>query len=266
MSAEIVKTILYFLSGGFLIFLAITITRDSFSSRLNRVTGAMLGFAGLGPIFMALGTVIIKSATAPVDFEESTLYSFYHLWEFFFPFLLVFSWIYPIDRFRDFRHQRLLYIVFIPQVIHLIVVLFFGDLTQLLAALEIGPGEESMSALILRPLSRLLTWLLLLVSYVRTNHAAIFGIVNLLYVFTAIYFLESGRRYLSNPRLLSQTKLCCGEPQSAWDCSLSPGWDQPFSPIDSHRMLPTACLSPPCCAAPVSSYLPLSGISSWTCG
>jgi sigma-B regulation protein RsbU (phosphoserine phosphatase) len=207
MSAEIVKTILYFLSGGFLIFLAVTITRDSFSSRLNRVTGAMLGFAGLGPVFMALGTVINQSATAPINFEDSVLYSFYHLWEFFFPFLLVFSWIYPVDRFRDFRHQRLLYIVFIPQVIHLIVVLFFGDLTQMLAALEIGPGEEGLSALILRPLSLLLSWLLLLVSYVRTNHAAVFGIVNLLYVFTAIYFLESGRRYLSNPRLLSQTKV-----------------------------------------------------------
>jgi sigma-B regulation protein RsbU (phosphoserine phosphatase) len=207
MSAEIVKTILYFLSGGFLIFLAITITRDSFSSRLNRVTGAMLGLAGLGPIFMALGMVISQSATVPINFEDSTLYSFYHLWEFFFPFLLVFSWIYPIDRFRNFRHKRLLYIVFIPQVIHLIVVLFFGNLTQILAALEIGAGEEGVSTLILGPLSRLLSWLLLLVSYVRTNHAAVFGIVNLLYVFTAIYFLESGRRYLSNPRLLSQTKV-----------------------------------------------------------
>ena len=71
MSAELLRTLCYFLTGGFLIFLAITITRDNFRSRLNRISGAMLFFAGLGPLFMAMGSVLSASATDTAGFEAS---------------------------------------------------------------------------------------------------------------------------------------------------------------------------------------------------
>ena len=93
MNFELIKTILFFISGGFLIFLAITLTRDNFSHRLNRITGAMLAFAGIGPIFMALGSVISQSNSSIINFEDSLTYNLVYLWEFFFPCLLVFSWI-----------------------------------------------------------------------------------------------------------------------------------------------------------------------------
>jgi len=46
MSFGLIKTTLYFLSGGFLLFLAITITRDNFANRLNRIAGFMLFMLG----------------------------------------------------------------------------------------------------------------------------------------------------------------------------------------------------------------------------
>lgn len=205
MDLELAQTVLYFLLGGFLIFLAITVVRDNFSSRLNRVTGAMLGFAGLGPIFVALGGIIDQSTFSVTRFEDSTLYHLHYFWEFFFPFLAVFSWVYPLDRFKEFRFPKLLYLVFIPQLIHLLLLIFFNDVSQILAALQIDPSQEGLVALILRPFSRLISWLMLLISSMRTYHATIFGSINLIYVLTSVYFFESGRRFLDNPRLLSQT-------------------------------------------------------------
>jgi len=206
MNIELVTTILYFLTGGFLIFLAITITRDNFTNRLNRVTGAMLFCAGLGPVFMALGSVVDPS-TLTTRLEESTMYAFHYVWEFFFPLLLVFSWIFPADRFKDFKHPRLRYLVFIPQIMHQVVVLWFGKLVEFLSQLKIEPTEESFSTIILKPLALLVSWLTLLLSVVDTYHIVISGIINLVYVLTAFYFLESGRKFVTNPRMLTQTKV-----------------------------------------------------------
>ena len=90
MNAELLKSLAYLLTGGLLAFLAITIIRDNITNRLNRVTGSLLLFAGLGPLSLALGVIIRQSATASVGFEDSTLYDLRFAWEFFFPFLLLF--------------------------------------------------------------------------------------------------------------------------------------------------------------------------------
>ena len=47
------------------------------------------------------------------------------LWELFFPLLLLFSWIFPEDRLRGFKHDRLRYLIFVPQILHLLLVLVF---------------------------------------------------------------------------------------------------------------------------------------------
>ena len=89
MDFELVKNIIYLLTGGFLIFLSVTITRDNFVHRLNRLTGALLFFAGLGPVCVALGAVITQYPTGTVPFAETTTYGMHHIWELFFPVLLV---------------------------------------------------------------------------------------------------------------------------------------------------------------------------------
>lgn len=207
MNLELLKTLVYFLPGGFLIFLAITITRDNFTSRLNRVTGAMLFFAGIGPIAMILGYMIEQSPSGEVPFNQTTLYNLYLIWEFFFPTLLVFSWLFPVDRLRAFKHSRLLYLIFLPQLMHLVIVIFFGNINNLLSSLGTTESSSGFTGIILKPLSELFSYLLLLVGFIRTYEDIIFGGINLFYVLIAIYFVESGKKYLTNPRLLTQTRV-----------------------------------------------------------
>jgi len=205
MNVELVKIILYLLTGGFLIFLAITIVRDNVVNRLNRVTGAMLFFASLGPVFMALGSIVRLSPESSLGFEDSTFYHLQHVWELFFPLLLLFSWIFPEDRLRDFKHNRLRYLIFIPQAVHILLVVFYSQLIKALEFLRIEPVSGGLSSLLINPLAKLMSFVMLLISTVRNYDEQIFGGLNLIYILTAIYFLESGRRVVTNPRLLTQT-------------------------------------------------------------
>ncbi|UCG62796.1 MAG: SpoIIE family protein phosphatase [Candidatus Zixiibacteriota bacterium] len=207
MTLELFKTLLFFLTGAFLVFLAITITRDNFANRLNRVTGAMLLFAGLGPVFIALGKMVDPITTSPVAFEDTTLYALHYAWEFFFPLLLLFSWIFPVDRLSGFRRPRLRYIIFLPYVMHLIIVLFFDDLIDFFGNLSIETSEEGFASIVTQPFARLISWLHLLLSFVRSYDINIFGAISIVYVITASYFLETGRKFVTNPRLITQTKV-----------------------------------------------------------
>ncbi len=207
MNIELVKIVLYLLTGGFLVFLAITIVRDNIANRLNRVTGAMLFFASLGPVFMALGAIVRLSPESSLGFEESTLYHLQHLWELFFPLLLLFSWIFPEDRLREFKHNRLRYLIFVPQVIHILLVALYSQLMRVLEFLKIEPASGGLSSYLINPLAKLVEFVILVISSVRTYDEQIFGALNLVYVVVAIYFLESGRRVVTNPRLLTQTRV-----------------------------------------------------------
>ena len=206
MSAELLRTLSYFLTGGFLIFLAITITRDNFRSRLNRISGAMLFFAGLGPLFMAMGSVLSASATDPAVFEATLVYKLRHLWEFFFPLLLIFSWQFPFDRMGRIGHRYLRPAIFLPPLMHLVIVLFFDQLSSALNLFDVDPSDEGLSSLIVQPLSILFSWLKLLLNVLRGYEQSIFSVVNLIFVGATVYFLETGKRHVTNPRVLTQTK------------------------------------------------------------
>jgi serine phosphatase RsbU (regulator of sigma subunit) len=216
MDLQLVKIVVCFLAGGFLIFLALTVTRDSFVNRLNRVTGAMLLFAGLGPLFVALGTIVQQSAAAE-GFEETTIHHLQYVWELFFPLLLLFSWIFPVNRLRGFKHLRIRYLIFLPQVMHFVLALFFDELANVVQFLETAAAEGGFSSVILQPLSKLASLLFIFVGLLRTYQATIFSAIHLIYLGAAIYFLESGRKLVTNPRLLTQTRLV------AWGTRLGGG-------------------------------------------
>ncbi len=207
MNTELVQSLIFFLSGGFLVFLAITITRDNFASRVNRITGLMLFCAGLGPLALALGYIINDSTAGPSELSETALYNLYYVWEFFFPALLAFSWVFPVDRIRHFKRPRLRHLIIVPQVMHLGLLLLYGHIVEVLNKLIEYADSEGFAGLLLRPFGWVFTQLLVLVSYTRTNEQIIFGAIDLSYVLLAVYFIEMGRRYLTNPRLLSQTRI-----------------------------------------------------------
>jgi sigma-B regulation protein RsbU (phosphoserine phosphatase) len=205
MDLELIKTLIYFLTGGFLIFLAITITRDNFSNRVNRITGGLLFFAGFGPIAMAIGSIMHRGAVEGVPVEQLPLYNLYLIWEFFFPTLLAFSWHFPTERLRAYSKSRLVYLILVPQFMHILLVVFFQDLVNLSDTLTSAAAEGGFLSLILGPLSFLVSRVVILLSLLRTYETQVFGAINLIYVAAAFYFLETGRKHVTNPRLSSQT-------------------------------------------------------------
>ncbi|MCP4685130.1 MAG: hypothetical protein GY867_06720, partial [bacterium] len=208
MQTELLQTLIFFLTGGFLVFLAITITRDNFTNRVNRATGALLFCAGLGPLAIALGDIIVtQGPDGAADLSESVVYNLHLLWELFFPSLLVFSWVFPVDRLRRFKHPRLRYLVMLPQLVHVGLLTFYYRLVTLLNYLVESCESEGFFGDILQPVAWFISKILLLVAWVHTNEALLFGFTNIAYVLVAVYFLEVGRRYLTNPRLLTQTRL-----------------------------------------------------------
>lgn len=207
MQIQLGHMLVFFLSGGLLVFMAITIMRDNFSSLANRAAGGMLFFAGLGPLALALGHVIAPTSVGATAFQESTLYSLFHVWEFFFPSLLIFSWLFPVDRMRNFRYPRIRYLIFAPQFIHLCLILLYARLVRLLNMLVESSQGTDLTEQLLKPLAWVAQQLMLFVAYARTNEQIIFGLTNLLYVLIAIYFFEVGKRHLNHPRLHNQTRL-----------------------------------------------------------
>ncbi len=207
MSFELLETIAYLLTGGFLVFLAITITRDNFTNRVNRVTGGLLLFAGLAPISIAVGYLLTQGVSETTPFEQTTLYSFHLTWELFFPTLVVFALLFPFNRLKGLGNTRWIYLLLAPQLIHLFLELTFGELNILVTNLENRVTEGGLSGIFLTPLSYIATRLIVLLGIVKTYSVNIFGVINLTYVMISVYLLETGRKLQTNPRLQAQTNV-----------------------------------------------------------
>ena len=207
MNIELIQSILYFLIGGFLIFLAITIVRDNISNRLNRTFGATLFFAGIGPLFMALGLILETPSLPVAQFKDSILFNLHYIWEFFFPLLLLFSWIFPEDRLAKFKYSRVRYFIFTPQIMHLIIIIFAVDFIDFFQSMQLSSNAEGFSGIVLKPFSMLISLTTLFITFIREYHAIIFGIFNIFFAIATIYFLESGKKLITNPRILTQTKV-----------------------------------------------------------
>jgi len=206
MSFELLITVLLFVSGGFLIFLAVTVTRDNLKNRLNRIAGAMLFFAGLGPLFLAMGTVISLSAPVAVNFEDVPAYGNHKIWELFFPFLLLFAWVYPVDQLKNIRYRWLKYLIFVPPLLHLLILTSFDQLAGFLGIFEKETTQEGIGSIILKPLGQLFAWLQIFISIIRTYHNEIFNTIYILYVAIAFYLFSSGYKQLTSDSLRSQAK------------------------------------------------------------
>lgn len=194
----------YFVFGGIFMFLAYSIVRDNPGQRLNRAAGMMLLFAGLGPVFLALGTIIKPNIAAGAPFEDSVIYNLHYIWEFFFPAFLLFALVYPIDRLSSLKRKKLRYIIFLPQLFHLLLVVIFKNPEWMLDLLEIKTGE-GFRALILEPLSYILKWMILGFSLLLSSEEMLFGIINFIYVAIAIGLMIRGKSLIENRQIKKQT-------------------------------------------------------------
>ncbi|PKK84670.1 MAG: hypothetical protein CVT49_02280 [candidate division Zixibacteria bacterium HGW-Zixibacteria-1] len=203
---QIILTAVYFVFGGVFLFLAFSITRDNFSARLNRITGMMLFFAALGPVFLAFGEIVKPTVSAEAPFEESIIYNLLYLWELFFPAFLLFSWVFPIDRLSAMKRAKLRYLIFLPHIFHLILVIFFNNPERILTILDIESGDGFLS-LILEPLSSLLKWVVLGFTLLLSSEITLFSLINLIYAAMGIYFLIKGRSLVANPDIKKQSNM-----------------------------------------------------------
>jgi sigma-B regulation protein RsbU (phosphoserine phosphatase) len=188
-----------YLAGGLVLFLLGTvILRENPRERVNRVTGTMMFFGGLGPILAAFGNVI-ASLRPDAHILQSNFYSnLFYLWEFFFPQLVFFSLIYPTEHRVIRRHPRIWVWIFLPHLFHLLVTLIFSSPEQILSLLNpqhvghhLGPLTEVLRVL-LKTASLLLAGL-------YQVHIKFFSTINLVYVIIAIVILSRGYRALKDP-------------------------------------------------------------------
>ncbi|MFH2036724.1 MAG: SpoIIE family protein phosphatase [Candidatus Zixiibacteriota bacterium] len=199
-------TVLFFVFAGLLLFLAVSIIRDNTHNRLNRVTGLLLFFAAMGPIFLAFRAIVSPIVSASEPFQESVIYNMYYIWEIFFPAFLLFSWVYPIDRLPKMRRPRLRYIIFLPYIFHIFLALIFRNPEKLINFLDIQPGE-GFSSIILEPISVILKWLILAFTLILSSEEILFAIINIIYVGLGIYFLNRGRATLTVPQLKNDSRM-----------------------------------------------------------
>ncbi|MDP3024390.1 MAG: SpoIIE family protein phosphatase [candidate division Zixibacteria bacterium] len=194
----------YLVCGIVLFFLGITILSEDYRGRLNRITSLMLFFAGSGPIFAAFGTILKAGGLASTT---SVFYTnIFFLWELFFPQLLLFSLVFPVENLFLKKHLRAKILIFTPHIFRLLLVLFLYQPRNLinLSSLE---NVSGLGGFILQPVTFVLKFLSLSVEVIYRFHLQFFSIINLTYLFLAVLFLYQGTRKLTQSRLKTQAQL-----------------------------------------------------------
>ena len=188
-----------YLAGGLVLFLLGTvILRENPQERINRVTGTMMFFGGLGPILAAFGNVIASLRPETGVLQSGFYFNFFYLWEFFFPQLIFFSLIYPREHVIIRRHPRIWIWIFLPHLFHLLFILIFSSPDQILSFLDPGDLGGRLGPLV-EVIRVFLKSVSLLLAGLYQVHVKFFSAINLLYVITAIIFLSRGYHTLQDP-------------------------------------------------------------------
>ncbi|HUU44837.1 MAG TPA: SpoIIE family protein phosphatase [Acidobacteriota bacterium] len=204
MDWPVVIAVLYLILGAILWWLGIVILRENPRSRVNRVTALMLSFAGLGPIFAAIGSTMgLVQAVDPAT-RPSLPYNLFYVWEFFFPQLLLFSFVFPREHRWVGRFRRSSYLIFLPHVIHVAVLTLWARPD--FSGLQIEAGSQIFQTL-LAPINLMVRIASTGLTLVFEAHVKFFSVVNLLYIVAAVWALHRGYRSLTNPRLRNQVRI-----------------------------------------------------------
>ena len=197
-------SLLYLTLGAIIILLGFTILKENFRQRINRITGVMMFFAGTGSIFGAFGLLLQASLIPEVSLEPFR--KIFLVWEFFFPQMLLFSLVFPLENQWIKRRSYILYLIFIPHIVHFLIILAFSNPGQVRTAIDLNSFSDRFG-LITQPVTILLGLFLSLISIIYEFHTNFFALVNLIYIIGAISFMVWSYRHLENPRLKKQVGL-----------------------------------------------------------
>jgi serine phosphatase RsbU (regulator of sigma subunit) len=198
-------TALVYLSCGILLFLlGLLIFREDARQRLNRITAAMLFLAALGPILGAFGILLDQVGPRP-GVDIALLNRLYLVWEFFFPQLVLFSLVFPTEHPILKTHPNLPFFLYIPQALHLLLVLLFPKPDQV-QQLSLWLGLTSDWPVLLQPFKILFGLLVSALDFLVTYEKTYFAAINLAYVTTAVIVMYLSSHRLTNPRLVAQVR------------------------------------------------------------
>lgn len=203
MDWPVVIAVLYLVLGAVLLWLATVILRENLRSRVNRVTALMLFFAGLGPIFAAVGSVLGPWQAAGANTPSLWFYNLFYVWEFFFPQLLLFSFVFPRERAWVGRHRWMRYALFVPHLVHVLWLTLWPRPD--FGWMNIQTGSE-LFQILLAPLNIVLRFLAFGFTLIAEFHLKFFSVINLMYIIVAVWSLYHGFRVLTNPRLRDQVR------------------------------------------------------------
>jgi serine phosphatase RsbU (regulator of sigma subunit) len=206
LSLQILVASVYLACGAILLFLGGIILKEDSKNRLNRVTSLMLLFAGMGPLLASLGTMI-KTLGVPEGFIRAPLtHNIFYLWEFFFPFLLLFSLVFPEENSYLKRYPKVKYLIFIPHIFHLFLVLVFYKPDKIISSLDVEK-MGSLARFFLDPISLVLKYVTLFLGVLYEIHVQSFSLINLIYLILALWFLYRGYKRIHVPTLKKQVNL-----------------------------------------------------------
>ncbi len=203
MSFQVVAACIYLACGVVLLFLGGVILREDSRSQVNRTTAFMLVFAGLAPLLAALGTFISSAGQADSLARSPFTRNIFYVWEFFFPFLLLFSMLFPEKHRYLKRYPKLQYIIFIPHAFHMLQVLVFYQPEQLIRSLDVEK-MGSLARFFLDPLSVALRYVAILFGILYRIHVQSFSLINLAFLILAVWFLHQGYKKTTVPTLKKQ--------------------------------------------------------------
>src|SRR5512145_445479 len=119
MSFSLFLSTFYLIVGVLILFFGVVILRDNPRSAVHRATALMLFSGALGTILGALGQLLeMREAAGQRIGLGGTLRQFAYLWEFFFPSLLYFALVYPVQLNWVRRRQVLELALYVPHLFH----------------------------------------------------------------------------------------------------------------------------------------------------
>ncbi len=204
MTYQLFVSVIFFISAVLLLLFGTVVLKDNPRRRLNRVTGLMLILVALGPLAEAVGTFF--EITSGTSGPGETVRGLSLVWELFFPQLILFAMVFPVEQSFVARHPRSKYLIFVPHVFHVILATFFYNPSRIMSWLTVENPPETLRW-IFEPLA-LGTKLLgaILGSMIRF-HLEFFAVVNLVYVLIASLLLYQGYRAVTDKRLKTQTSI-----------------------------------------------------------
>jgi len=205
--------VIYLIFAALLFFTGTVILRENPYRRLNRVTSLLLIFAGLAPLFAALGIFLGRpesAAPGQVPFYENLFF----LWELFFPQLVLFSLVFPTEHPILTTNSRIKYLIFIPHVFHILLVTLFADTGKLVDLLQVQ-SNVAFFGWITERFAFFVSFIAALLDFLVRLHLQTFAAINLIYIIIALILLYRGLRTVTNKRLKTQTLIVIWGIQSA---------------------------------------------------